>query len=70
MAVGDTSGTRIYLSRSIELFERDVVICNELELGVIPISDCPVLECVWEKCAVRLTPIRRSKRTQMYYIII
>lgn len=66
LAVGDIGGTKFFLSRPIELFERDVIICNELELGVIPITDCPVLECIWEKCAVRLAPIRKSKRTPIY----
>lgn len=33
----------------------------------MPVADSPALECIWEECAVRLTPIRRSKRTPMYY---
>lgn len=67
MAVGDPGGTKLFLSRPIELFERDIIVFGEsIELGVMPVADSPVLECVWEECAVRLIPIRKSKRTPIY----
>lgn len=65
LSVGDPTGTRILVTRPVELFERDIIILGDLELGVMPISDCPIYSAQWISCAVRIIPLRKSKRTPL-----
>lgn len=44
----------------------DIVVLGDLELGVMPIADCPKLNAQWLSCAVRVIPLRKSKRTPLF----